>query len=210
MERVKLVSITPDVEKLIAYCARISSPQNQDNFDTAPKLLRYCIRKGHWSIFEMANMVVEIETSRAIAAQILRHRSFTFQEFSQRYAAVTQTGVAHARARRQDTKNRQNSFDDLSSVDVDWFDYAIKDVNKLSREYYEEALSRGIAKECARFLLPLATKTRMYMNGTIRSWIHYIQLRTAPETQLEHRQIAEGVRAVFSKELPIIAEALEW
>ena len=204
---VKLISITPDAEKVIGYCARVSNPKNQDNPDVAG-LLKFCIRHGHWSIFEMSNMVVEIETTRGIAAQLLRHRSFSVQEFSQRYAKAQ--GFEDVHPRRQDTKNRQNSIDDVGDGVVDWFHGAVKEVEELSNYYYETALSLGIAKESARFLLPLNTKTRMYMNGTVRSWIHYIKLRTDPSTQKEHRDIAEKIKSIFNDELPIIAEAMDW
>ena len=203
----KLVSLTPDAEKTIGYCARVSSPKNQDNPDGAG-LLRFCIKHGHWSIFEMANMVVEIETSRGIAAQILRHRSFSFQEFSQRYAEVQ--GFEEVKPRRQDKKNRQNSLDDLHKHDKEWFKNVISEQNRRSYSQYKEALSRGIAKESARFLLPLNTKTRMYMNGTVRSWIHYIELRTHESTQKEHRDIANEIKGIFSQHLPVIADALGW
>lgn len=203
----KLVSLTPDAEKTIGYCARVSNPKNQDNPDVAG-LLRFCIKHGHWSIFEMANMVVEIETSRGIAAQILRHRSFSFQEFSQRYAEVQ--GFEEVKPRRQDKKNRQNSLDDLHKHDKEWFKNVISEQNRRSYSQYKEALSRGIAKESARFLLPLNTKTRMYMNGTVRSWIHYIELRTHESTQKEHRDIANEIKGIFSQHLPVIADALGW
>ena len=203
----KLVSLTPDAEKTIGYCARVSNPKNQDNPDVAG-LLRFCIKHGHWSIFEMANMVVEIETSRGIAAQILRHRSFSFQEFSQRYAEVQ--GFEEVKPRRQDKKNRQNSLDDLHKHDKEWFKNVLSEQNRRSYSQYKEALSRGIAKESARFLLPLNTKTRMYMNGTVRSWIHYIELRTHESTQKEHRDIANEIKGIFSQHLPVIADALGW
>ena len=204
---VKLISITPDAEKTIGYCARVSNPKNQDNPKVAG-LLRFCIKNGHWSIFEMANMVVEINTSRGIAAQILRHRSFSFQEFSQRYAEAQ--GFEDIEPRRQDTKNRQNSIDDLDKDDKMWFDIVVHSHNKRSYSLYKEALKRGIAKESARFLLPLNTKTRIYMNGTIRSWIHYLQLRTDPSTQKEHQDIANEIKGIFREELPITSDALEW
>lgn len=203
----KLVAITPDAEKLIAYCARVSNPNNQDNPNISG-LLSYCIKNGHWSVFEQANILIEINTSRAIAPQILRHRSFTFQEFSQRYAPV-QSYVAYG-ARRQDTKNRQNSIDDLSDETRAWFDEAQKEIWDLSFQKYEKALELGIAKECARFLLPLTTKTRIYMNGTVRSWLHYIDLRSAHGTQKEHMEIAEACKAIFCKELPVIGKSMGW
>tara|TARA_B100001123_G_C15343326_1_gene1035973 strand:- start:5345 stop:5974 length:630 start_codon:yes stop_codon:yes gene_type:complete len=205
--KTKLISVTPEAENVIGYCARVSNPKNQDNPDVS-KLLGYCIKHGHWSIFEMANMVVEIETTRGIAAQILRHRSFSFQEFSQRYAKAQ--GFEDVKPRRQDTKNRQNSIDDIEDGIIDWFNGAVKEVEELSNYYYETALSLGIAKESARFLLPLNTKTRMYMNGTVRSWIHYIQLRTDPSTQREHRDIAESIKSLFIDNFPNTSEALNW
>jgi len=205
--KARLISITPDAEETIGYCARVSNPKNQDNPEVAG-LLKFCIRNGHWSIFEMANMVVEINTTRGIAAQILRHRSFSFQEFSQRYAKAE--GFEYICPRRQDTKNRQNSWDDLEKVDKTWFEYTSKKVQDATSSFYEEALERGIAKESARFLLPLSTKTRMYMNGTVRSWIHYLQLRTDPSTQKEHQDIANEIKGIFREELPIISKALEW
>jgi len=203
----KLISLTCNAEKTIGYCARVSNPKNQDNPDVAG-LLRFCIKHGHWSIFEMANMVVEIETSRGIAAQIHRHRSFSFQEFSQRYAEAQ--GFEEVKPRRQDKKNRQNSLDDLHKHDKEWFKNVLSEQNRRSYSQYKEALSRGIAKESARFLLPLNTQTRMYMNGTIRSWIHYIELRTHESTQKEHRDIANEIKGIFSQHLPVIADALGW
>ena len=205
--RVNLVWATPEAEKVIGYCARVSNPKNQKN----PKvsgLLKFCIRHGHWSIFEMANMTVEINTTRGIAAQILRHRSFSFQEFSQRYAEME--GFEYVCPRRQDAKNRQNSWDDLEEDDKTWFEYTHKKVQDTTNDFYKEALERGIAKESARFLLPMSVKTRMYMNGTVRSWIHYIQLRTDKSTQKEHRDIAEAVKNIFIEQFPIISEALGW
>ena len=203
---VKLVTITPEAEKLIAYCARVSSP-NQENPEIA-KLLKYCVDHKHWSIFEQASMTVEITTSRMISAQILRHRSFVFQEFSQRYAEAQE--IVPCEARRQDTKNRQNSIDDL--------DADIKEEWLVRQRYgflaalqsYQWALNNGIAKECARAVLPMQTMTKLYMTGSIRSWIHYLELRTGPDTQKEHRDIANEIKMIFVKELPVIAEALGW
>lgn len=206
-ELVRLISITPDAEKSIAYCARVSNPKNQENPKIAG-LLKYCVENGHWSIFEQANMVLEITTSRAIAPQILRHRSFTFQEFSQRYSVAT--NHIKYNARRQDNKNRQNSIDDLDDDTQRWFLDAQEQVWDKSRELYEEALGKGIAKECARTLLPLGTLTTLYMNGTIRSWMHYIGLRTGHGTQKEHMKIAEECRNIFKEQLPITAEAMGW
>lgn len=204
---VKLISVTPDAEEIMAYCARVSNPVNQDNPEFA-RLIAYCVKHGHWSIFEQANMVLEINTSRAIAAQILRHRSFSFQEFSQRYASVD-TFIEYG-ARRQDQKNRQNSVDDLPEDVQAWFAQAQHEVWEFAHAKYQAALDKGIAKECARTLLPLGTATRLYMNGTVRSWIHYIQLRSAEGTQLEHRQIAELCKMIFIQELPTVAKALGW
>jgi len=204
---VKFVSITPKAEETMAYCARVSNPKNQDNPDYA-RLLAYCIKHGHWSVFEQANLVLEVNTSRAIAAQILRHKSFNFQELSQRYSSVDEN--TEYQARRQDLKNRQNSIDDLDQETKDWFLQAQKDVWETAYSKYQDALKKGVAKECARFLLPLSTKTRLYMNGTIRSYIHYIQLRTHESTQLEHRLIAEEIKKIFIQNLPTVAKALDW
>lgn len=204
---VKLVSVTPDAEKTIAYCARVSSP-NQENPDYA-RLLAYCIKNGHWSIFEMANMVVEIKTSRAISAQILRHRSFSFQEFSQRYAALDDSGIEIYAARRQDDKNRQNSIDDLPSEIQDEWEARQLQNWKSSFEHYVWALEHGIAKECARFVLPLGCSTKIYMQGSLRSWIHYLSLRTENGTQKEHMDIAKEIKAIFMGQFPTIAKAME-
>ena len=206
---VKLISVTQPVEDispegLIAYCARVSSP-NQENPNYA-KLLKYCADHGHWSIFEMADMTVEITTTRAIAAQILRHRSFNFQEFSQRYAAAF--GYESTPARRQDEKNRQNSIDDLSNTAKTWFLDAQEEVWKRSKYLYDQAIANGIAKECARMLLPLNTKTRLYMKGSVRSWIHYFQVRCDPATQKEHRDIALAAREIFCEQFPTVATAI--
>lgn len=195
-----------EAEQLILYCARVSNPANQTSGKTG--LLKYCLEHGHVSIFEMANMVFEIETSRAIAAQILRHRSFSFQEFSQRYAAAQSIEVYEARA--QDNKNRQNSIDNMSDENKQWFLEAQKQHNDQALNLYQQALDRGIAKEQARFLLPLSTTTKLYMNGSLRSWIHYLQLRCGNGTQKEHQEIALAIREIFCQELPIIGEALGW
>lgn len=209
---VKLISITPNAEETIGYCARVSNPNNQENHETVDKLLGYCVRHGHWSVFEMANIVMEINTTRAISPQILRHRSFTFQEFSQRYASTLDGlgGLYPPHLRRQDKKNRQASHDDLKPEDTAAFYRRIHTHFAEAEDLYQELLSAGIAKECAREVLPLAAPTRLYMNGTVRSWIHYIQLRTTEGTQLEHRQIAEQAKEIFSKNLPIVAKALNW
>ena len=205
-ERVKLISITPDAEKLIAYCARVSS-KNQDN-PNIEKLLTYCYEHGHWSVFETAYVTVEINTSRAISAQILRHRSFTFQEFSQRYAEVPKFETYDAR--RQDKKNRQKSVDDMSFADKHWFECAQDRVQTVCSFLYNEALEKGIAKEQARFLLPLSSKTKLYMTGNVRSWIHYCDQRCKWDTQQEHRDIALKIREILKQELPIIAKAVAW
>ena len=205
---VELVSITPNAEEVITFCARVSNPGNQTNMDTSDKLIKYLLTHKHWSPFELAHMTIQIKTSRAIAAQILRHRSFTFQEFSQRYA-VASNNVFY-RARRQDTKNRQNSVDDMPQSDIDWFIEAQNQVWSLAKEKYDEALARGVAKEQARFLLPLRTETTIYMSGSIRSWIHYIDLRTTNGTQKEHMEIAQTCKGVLADQLPLIAKALNW
>lgn len=205
---VKLVAITPDAEKIMGYCARVSNPSNQDNHETAPKLLAYCIKHQHWSVFEMANLILEIETGRDIAPQILRHRSFNFQEFSQRYAEANM-GYQERQARSQDKKNRQASNDDLPETTKDWFKKVQNVLHKRSNEYYQEALTLGIAKECARALLPLNTTTKLYMNGTVRSWITYFLVRMDKATQLEHREVATACYKVFREQLPNIAKTLE-
>lgn len=205
---VTLQSITPDAEKNIAYMARVSS-KKQDNPNIAG-LLKYCIKNGHWSIFEMASMVVEINTSRGISPQILRHRSFSFQEFSQRYAAVDGSGLVIYAARRQDQKNRQNSIDDLpDDIKAEWVRRQQENW-KSCWEHYKWALDNDVAKEQARFVLPLGCSTKMYMQGTVRSWIHYLQLRTGHGTQQEHMDIANAIKEIFVKELPTVSEALEW
>lgn len=197
---VKLVWVTPQSEQLISHCARVSS-NNQQNPEYV-KLLSYCMNNGHWSVFEMASMCVEIVTSRAISAQILRHRSFSFQEFSQRYAE-TQKQIIY-KARRQDAKNRQNSIDDLASSIKNWFEDAQDKVNYSAMTLYKEALEKGIAKEQARFLLPMSSETKIYMTGNIRSWIHYLKVRTGNGTQLEHQEIAENILNIIKKEMPVI------
>ncbi len=209
--KIDLISITPDAEQTIAYCARVSNPENQDN-QKYSKLLKYCIDHGHWSIFEMANMVLEINTTRGIAAQILRHRSFNFQEFSQRYADATHLGetINVPDLRTQDPKNRQNSIDDLNEYKETIYKSQIRELFAKSKYLYDLMVRDGVAKECARFVLPLATPTRMYMNGTIRSWIHYINLRTANGTQKEHMDVANECKGIFTKQLPMISEALGW
>ena len=210
MSLVQLITSTPDAEKSMAYIARVSNPKNQDNNDFS-KLLGYCIKNEHWSVFEQAYMTLQIETTRGIAAQILRHRSFTFQEFSQRYADSTQLGeIPIPELRRQDNKNRQNSISDLSEEVINQFNEKIKLQFNLNKKLYEEMLEAGIAKECARFVLPLATPTRIYMTGSCRSWIHYINLRTGHGTQKEHMDIAQECKHIFSQEYPVVASALNW
>ena len=210
MSLVQLITSTPDAEKSMAYIARVSNPKNQDNNDFS-KLLGYCIKNEHWSVFEQAYMTLQIETTRGIAAQILRHRSFTFQEFSQRYADSTQLGeIPIPELRRQDNKNRQNSISDLSEEIINQFNEKIKRQFNLNKKLYEEMLEAGIAKECARFVLPLATPTRIYMTGSCRSWIHYINLRTGHGTQKEHMDIAQECKNIFSDEYPVVASALNW
>lgn len=211
MTNVKLASVTPDAEKTIAYCARVSNPNNQDGTEYS-RLLKYCIDHGHWSIFEMANMVLEIETTRGIAAQVLRHRSFSFQEFSQRYADASFLGdcISTPDLRSQDDKNRQNSIDDIEQEVKHKYNVQMRELFSKSKALYDDMIKNGIAKECARFVLPLATPTRMYMNGTIRSWIHYINLRTANGTQKEHMDVANKCKGIFTKQLPQISEALGW
>jgi thymidylate synthase (FAD) len=208
---VKLISITPDAEQTMAYIARVSNPANQDNQNYA-KLLAYCIKHNHWSVFEQATMTLEIETTRGIAAQVLRHRSFTFQEFSQRYADSSLLGedIPVPELRRQDTKNRQNSIDDLDPQLRNDLWLKINDHFKAGMELYKELLDAEVAKECARFVLPLATPTRIYMTGSCRSWIHYINLRSANGTQQEHMDIALDCKEVFKQQFPSVAEALEW
>ena len=203
---VSLVHTTPDAEQLIAYMARVSNPDNQDN-PYSERLIRYLIKHKHWSPFEMVNMCVEIETTRSVAAQILRHRSFSFQEFSQRYAKVAKP-AAIPQLRRQDTKNRQNSIDDLDFYTVKDFTVKINSLFELGESLYNEMLEAGVAKECARDILPLSTPTRLYMNGTLRSWIHYIDLRTANGTQLEHKLVAEDVKRIFQEQFPLISKAI--
>lgn len=208
--KVTLLSVTPDAEKHIAYCARVSNPSNQDN-DSFGGLLKYCIKHRHWSIFEQAYMTLEIETTRAIAAQILRHRSFTYQEFSQRYADSTALGdIMLPDLRRQDTKNRQNSTDDLDPIVVDKLQRQMITLFSSAKNLYLQMLDAGVAKECARMVLPLATPTRMYMTGSLRSWIHYIDLRSANGTQKEHMDIANECKRLFTEQFPVIGSALDW
>ncbi len=211
---VKLVSITPDAEKTMAYIARVSNPNNQENEKYAG-LLKYCIKHNHWSVFEQSSMTLEIETTRAIAAQILRHRSFTFQEFSQRYADTnllsnSDVTIPIPEYRRQDTKNRQNSIDDLDPDLIDSLNKQTKTLFSSAQSLYNQMVEQGVAKECARMVLPLATPTRIYMTGSCRSWIHYINLRSAHGTQLEHMRIAKECACIFAGQFPAVAEALGW
>ena len=210
MTNVQLISITPDAEKTMAYIARVSNPSNQEN-EKFDGLLKYCIKNEHWSVFEQSFMTLQIETNRGIAAQILRHRSFTFQEFSQRYSESTQLGsIPIPELRRQDNKNRQNSTEDLPKEIIKKFNDKIKIQFDSAKKLYEELLEADVAKECARFVLPLSTPTRIYMTGSCRSWIHYISLRTAHGTQKEHMKIAENCRKIFITNFPVVASALEW
>ena len=208
---VSLVSVSPDAENHMAYCARVSNPNNQDNENYAG-LLRYCIKHQHWSIFEQAFMTLEINTTRGLAAQILRHRSFTFQEFSQRYADTNllDTNIPLPELRRQDTKNRQNSIDDIPEEQSKMLLGRIQNYFNEGLDLYNELLREGIAKECARFVLPLATPTRIYMSGSVRSWVHYIDLRSGHGTQKEHMDIANACKSIFTEQFPTVSAALEW
>tara|TARA_B100000676_G_C17711013_1_gene646294 strand:- start:33 stop:662 length:630 start_codon:yes stop_codon:yes gene_type:complete len=206
----RLISITPDAEKTMAYIARVSNPANQEN-DNYSGLLRYCIKHNHWSVFEQSTMTVEIETTRAIAAQILRHRSFTYQEFSQRYAdAKLLETIELPELRRQDNKNRQNSIDDLDPKVVDKLNAQMNTLFSSAFSLYNQMLQEGVAKECARMVLPLCTPTRIYMTGSCRSWIHYINLRSANGTQKEHMLIAQAVKKIFVEQFPTVSDALDW
>ena len=211
MQKVKLTSVTPKAEEMMGYVARVSNPKNQDNPNVAG-LLKYCIKHGHWSVFEQAHMTLEIETTRGLAAQILRHRSFTYQEFSQRYADTNLLAdeIPVPDLRHQDSKNRQNSTDDVPKNKKQDLQERIAEHFTNSMDLYNELLANGIAKECARFVLPLATPTRLYMTGSVRSWVHYIDLRSAHGTQKEHMQIAEMCRDIFKEQFPIVSEALQW
>lgn len=207
----RLISVTPDAEENIVYMARVSNPANQANMNTAPRLIKYLIKHKHWSPFEMASMQVEITTTRAIAAQVLRHRSFSFQEFSQRYSDVGSLptiGLPHLRT--QDVKNKQASHDNLDEETKLHLERQVELLYANAQDLYDLAISKGVAKECARSILPLGTPTRMYMSGSVRSWLHYIQIRAGIETQLEHRLIAEDCKRIFIEQFPSIAEAVEW
>ena len=208
---VKLVSVTPDAEQTMAYIARVSNPSNQNN-EKYSGLLKYCIKHNHWSVFEQSTMTLEISTTRAIAAQILRHRSFTYQEFSQRYADSSLLGdkIPLPELRRQDTKNRQNSIDDLDPFVTQKLEMQMQTLFDSSMALYQQMLEAGVAKECARNVLPLCVGTKIYMTGSCRSWIHYITLRSAHGTQKEHMKIAEACKEIFVEQFPAVSEALEW
>ena len=206
MHNVELVHVTPDAESLIAYMARVSNPANQDN-DNYTGLIKYLIKHKHWSPFEMVNMCVQIDTTRSVASQILRHRSFSFQEFSQRYAQVVNTPQL-PNLRRQDTKNRQNSVDDLDPFLQQQFEVRTQELYKQSLDLYTDMLDHGVAKECARDILPLSTPTKLYMNGTLRSWLHYTDLRCANGTQYEHKLIADNVKSIIQQQFPIVYTAM--
>ena len=207
----KLISVTPDAEKHIAYCARVSNPSNQGN-DSFEGLIKYCIKHKHWSIFEQAFMTIELETTRAIALQVLRHRSFTYQEFSQSYAdsSLLMDKIPLPELRRQDTKNRQNSTDDLDPFIVQKLEMQMQTLFDSSMALYQQMLGHGVAKECARNVLPMCVPTRMYMSGSVRSWVHYIDLRSANGTQKEHMDLANACKAIFVEQFPVIAQALDW
>lgn len=208
-QTVKLISVTPDAEKHMAYCARVSNPNNQEN-ENISRLLGYCIKHGHFSVFEQAFMTLEINTTRGLAAQILRHRSFTYQEFSQRYADTSflSEQIPLFELRRQDNKNRQNSIDDIPDEIRSKYNVLIREHFAKAKGIYDQMLKDGIAKECARFILPLATPTRLYMSGSIRSWLHYISLREKNGTQKEHMDIAKECKRIFCEQFPTVAEAL--
>ena len=207
----KLLSVTPDAEKHIAYCARVSNPSNQEN-DSFEGLIKYCIKHKHWSIFEQAFLTIELETTRAIAAQVLRHRSFTFQEFSQRYAdsSLLSKKIPLPDLRRQDTKNRQNSTDDMDPFMRQKYEMQMQTLFDSAMALYQQMLEGGVAKECARNVLPMCVPTKMYMSGSIRSWVHYIDLRSANGTQKEHMDLANDCKAIFIEQFPVISQALDW
>ena len=208
---VNLISVTPDAEKHMAYCARVSNPNNQEN-EKFSGLLKYCVKHQHWSIFEQAYMTLELNTTRGIAAQVLRHRSFTYQEFSQRYAdsSLLAETIPLPELRRQDTKNRQNSIDDIDAFTRQKFEMLMQQHFVQAMDLYKRMLDEGIAKECARFVLPLACPTKIYMTGSVRSWIHYIDLRSANGTQKEHMDLALGAKRIFCEQFPAVAAAMEW
>ena len=209
--KVEIKSVTQPLdgttpEQFVAYVARVSNPKNQNNTESAPKLLRYLIDHKHWSPFELVHITMEIETTRAIGRQVLRHRSFSFSEMSQRYQQVTD--FEEVKARRQDTKNRQNSIDDLSPETQEWFAHGMESVQGVCERFYKEALAAGVAKECARMILPESTRSRIYMSGSLRSWIHYLQVRLDPSTQLEHREVAHLCFEEIKKLFPDTMEAV--
>ena len=206
IDATRLLWVTPEAERLIVKTARVSAPQNEDNLATGPRLLKYLIKHKHWSPFEMANMCLEIYTQRDISAQIIRHRSFHFQEFSQRYAETEQAKVP--KFRRQDSRNRQNSIDDLNDEQIDMLEELTYKHIKEGYELYQTMLEMGVAKETARRHLPMCSPTRIYMNGTLRDWIHYINLRTDKGTQWEHRTIANQAKIIFEQQFPVISEAV--
>lgn len=202
------ISITPEAEDLIVYMARVSNPKNQNKKETAPRLIRYLIKHKHWSPFEMASMQIEVNTTRAIAAQVLRHRSFSFQEYSQRYSSIDDLpDLGLPLLRSQDSKNKQASHDDLPPELVARYNRHITELYEGAQDLYRNMLEHNVAKECARSILPLGTPTRIYMSGTVRSWLHYIQIRAGEETQLEHRMIAEACKEIFKEQLPAVYEA---
>lgn len=207
MHSTKLVHITPNAEELISYMARVSNPSNQSNTETSAKLIKYLINHNHWSPFEMVNMCVEINTTRSIAAQILRHRSFSFQEFSQRYAEVTEY-ASIPELRTQDLKNRQNSVDNFDEVLKKNYQFRIGSLYSECYGLYKDLIKAGVAKECAREVLPMAAPTRMYMNGTVRSWLHYCDLRCGNGTQKEHAMIAGQIQDLLHKHLPNVCRAM--
>ena len=207
---VKLINVSPDAEKHMAYCARVSNPSNQNN-ESFAGLLKYCVKHQHWSIFEQAFMTLELTTTRAIAAQVLRHRSFTFQEFSQRYADSSQLGeIKLPELRRQDDKNRQNSIDDLDPFLKQKLEMQMQTLFSSSMALYQQMLGAGVAKECARNVLPLCVGTKIYMTGSVRSWLHYIDLRTANGTQKEHMDLANACKDIFMEQFPTVSVAMEW
>ena len=206
IDATRLLWVTPEAERLIVKTARVSAPQNEDNLATGPRLLKYLIKHKHWSPFEMANLCLEIHTQRDISAQIIRHRSFHFQEFSQRYAETEQAKIP--KFRRQDSRNRQNSIDDLNDEQIDLLEELTYKHIKEGYELYQTMLEMGVAKETARRHLPMCSPTRIYMNGTLRDWIHYINLRTDKGTQWEHRTIANQAKIIFEQQFPVISEAV--
>jgi thymidylate synthase (FAD) len=210
---VRFVQCTPSPEENMAYIARVSNPNNQNN-PSFEGLLKYCVKHQHWSVFEQAYMTLEIQTTRAIAAQILRHRSFTYQEFSQRYADSSLLGFGESiplpELRRQDTKNRQNSVDDLDPFLRQSYEMQMQTLFSSAMNLYNQMLDNGVAKECARNVLPLCVPTRIYMTGSCRSWIHYIDLRSSNGTQKEHMDVANACKDIFIEQFPTVAKALDW